>query len=414
MRILKYIFLLLLLALVGLTVYVATQKSNFDIKKTTLINVSRSIVFDYMNDYKNWEDWSSWKEDNPDMTFVYPYNTIGKDASYSWNSASGNGNMKTIFIKQNDSITQKVTSSDNEYITYLTFKDTIGGTKVTWESKGSVDFMTKVNATFSGGINKLMGTIFERSLNNLNKVITKEINTFSVKINGIVKQPGGFYIKQTISCKNSEVLSKLYLHLPTIINFFKKNNMSMNGKPFVIYETLNNDSTRISVCGPLREEIFLSPESNISTGFLEPFSALKTTLTGDYSHRNEARKKAIAYFNQHKLEHDPLQKDIEVYSKTSADIKNPSKWETEFLIPVKTVPAILAPANIPPPVNHEATSTIPATTNNVTATTAKNPATSTAVPKPTIPGTTIKPKPVIKKPATTKPVAPTTKLPEAE
>lgn len=410
MRILKYIFLLLLLALIGLTVYVATQKSDFDIKKATLISVPRSIVFDYMNDYKNWEDWGAWKEDNPDMTFSYPYNTVGKDASYSWNSAGGNGKMITAFVKQNDSITQKVTSSGNEYTSYLTFKDTVGGTKVTWESKGSVDFMTKVNATFSGGINKLMGNVFERSLNNLNKVITKEINTFNVKMNGIVKQPGGFYIKQTISCKNSETLSKLRLHLPVIINFFKKNNISMNGKPFVIYEPLNNDSTRISVCGPLREEIFLSAESNISTGFLQPFTALKTTLIGDYSHRNEAKKKALVYLNQQKLERDPLQKEIEIYSKTSDDIKSPSKWETELLIPVKTVPVTISPANMVTP--NPATVTAgnnfgtPAKTPTVAKPTIMKPINSTTTVKKLIP--------VGKPKATLKPTTPVTKLPETE
>lgn len=416
---------MLLLAMIGLTVYVATQKSDFDIKKTTIINVPRSLVFNYMNDYKNWEDWGAWKEDDPNMTFVYPYNTVGINASYSWTSVNGNGKMVTNFVKQNDSIAQKITDSGNEYNSYLTFKDTTGGTKVSWRSKGSVDFMTKVNATFSGGVNKLMGTLFERSLNNLNKVITKEINTFSIKMKGIVKQPGGFYIKQTISCKNNEVLSRLHLHLPIIINFFKQNNMNMNGKPFVIYETINNDSTRISVCGPLREEIFLSAESNVSVGFLEPFSALKTTLTGDYSHRNEARKKAVAYFNQQKLERDPLKKEMEVYSKTAIDVKNPSKWETDFLIPVKTITAIPVPATtvgtatvrttVTPLPTTAATITPKAptattTTNKVSVgnkpaatkpTTVPNKTNETTVPTPT----PTKPKPTVKKPVTTKPAA---------
>lgn len=399
MRILKYIFLLILLAFIGITVYVATQKSSFDIKKTTLINVPRSIVFNYMNDYKNWEEWGSWKEDNPDMTFIYPYNTVGIDASYSWTLGNSSGKTSTLALKQNDSIVQKVTSAGNAYTSYLTFKDTVGGTKVTWESKGSVDFMTKVNATFSGGINKLMGTVFERSLNNLNKVITKEINTFNVKMNGIVKQPGGFYIKQTISCRNSELLSKLHLHLPTIINFFKKNNISMNGNPFVQFETLANDSIRISVCGPLREEIFLSPESNISVGFLEPFSALKTTLIGDYSHRNEAKKKAIAYFNQQKLQRDPLQKEIEVYSKTSEDVRNPSKLETEFLIPVKTVAAPPATTTVTP-----VYPSVPA--SGTTVVPSGNAAVNRAVAKPIIK------KPVVPKPATGK--TDTEKLPAGE
>ena len=55
MRILKYIFLLILLALVGITVYVATQKGDFEVSKSSFLKTQRSTVFDYVNDYKNWE-----------------------------------------------------------------------------------------------------------------------------------------------------------------------------------------------------------------------------------------------------------------------------------------------------------------------------------------------------------------------
>jgi hypothetical protein len=54
MRILKYILLLILLALVGITVYVATQKGDFEVSKSSVIKTPRTTVFDYINDFKNW------------------------------------------------------------------------------------------------------------------------------------------------------------------------------------------------------------------------------------------------------------------------------------------------------------------------------------------------------------------------
>ena len=67
------------------------------------------IVFEYVNDYKNWETFSSWKKNDPEMTFTYPAKTMGIGASYSWQGNDGNGFMKTIFVKENDSIAQKMT-----------------------------------------------------------------------------------------------------------------------------------------------------------------------------------------------------------------------------------------------------------------------------------------------------------------
>lgn len=351
MRIVKYIFLLLLLFIIGITVYVATQKGDFVIEQSTVIKVPREIVFNYVNDYRNWEEWGSWKEDDSSMEFIYPDNTVGQGGSYSWKSGKGDGEMKTTFVKQNDSIAQKVTSSSNNYASNITFKDTVGGTKVTWHSTGSVDFMSKVYATFNGGINKMMNTMYERSLNNLNKVITKEINTFSVEVNGIVQKPATFYIKQTATAKLKDMQSKLNPMLQKMITFFKNNAMAMNGKPFIIYESVDAQAGTItfSVGGPLREEIFLAPGSDISVGRLEAFSALKTTLTGDYSHRDEAIKKAKDHISKNNIQQNTALRYVDVYIKNASDVKSPSKWVTEILIPVQAAVIVPDPTVATPP-----------------------------------------------------------------
>ena len=56
MKILKYIFLLLLLSLISFSVFIATQKGNFSIEKSKIIHSSKSNVFNYVNDAENWQD----------------------------------------------------------------------------------------------------------------------------------------------------------------------------------------------------------------------------------------------------------------------------------------------------------------------------------------------------------------------
>lgn len=351
MRIIKYIFLLLLLAIIGITVYVATQKGDFVIEQSTVIKVPKEIVFNYVNDYRNWEEWGAWKEDDASMKFTYPDNTVGQGGSYSWNGSNGEGKMTTTFIKPNDSIAQKATSDSNEYISNITFKDTVGGTKVTWRSEGSVDFMSKVYATFSGGVNKMMNNMYERSLNNLKQVITKEINTFNVTVNGVIQKPATFYIKQTTTTKLKDMQSRLNPMLQKMITFFKNNSISMNGKPFVIYESVDAQAGTItfSICGPLREEIYVTPGSDITVGKLEAFSALKTTLTGDYSHRDEAIKKAKDHLSKNSMLQNTALKYIDVYVENASDVKSPSKWVTEVLIPIQAPTTVVPVAAVVTP-----------------------------------------------------------------
>ena len=164
MRILKYIFLLILLAFIGITVYVATQKGNFEISKSNIIKVQRSTVFDYINDYKNWETFGSWMKKENNIKFDYPSKTIGAGGSSSWESGSDNGKIKTIFVKENNSIIQKTNFNGTDATINWTFKDTVGGTKVSIYCKGEMDLLTKISTFFKGGISSILDDTFEKSL----------------------------------------------------------------------------------------------------------------------------------------------------------------------------------------------------------------------------------------------------------
>lgn len=341
MKILKYIFLLILLAFIGVTVFVATQKSNFYTKQSTLIKVPRSIVFNYMNDYRNWEEWYLKKQNQSGFEFSYSDVSVGQGAYISWSGSGNEGKIQSFLVKGNDSIVQKVSSNGNEYDSSIIFKDSLGGTKVTWICKGSVDFMGKVNATLSGGVNKLMNIFFENSLAVLNKTISKEINDFSANVNGVVEIPATFYIKKTYKCKTPDLNAAIHTVVPKLISFFKKNKITMNGKPFLIFDKKSTDSITFTICGPLREEIFVSPGSDITVGSLQAFSALKTTLKGDYSHREQARKVSMDYVRKNRIELINGQKEMEIYKIGNTEIKNPSQWVTELLIPA--YPIVVAP-----------------------------------------------------------------------
>jgi hypothetical protein len=72
----------------------------------------------------------------------------------------------------------------------LSFKDTIGGTKITWKTIGKMSFRMKVSTIFDGGMNKILGETYEKSLANIDKTLDFELNSFAVKVNGIVKKLG--------------------------------------------------------------------------------------------------------------------------------------------------------------------------------------------------------------------------------
>lgn len=357
MRILKYIFLLLLLSIVALSIFIATQKGEFTIERSKIINSPKSAVFNYVNDYRNWADFGSWTAEDPEMKVLYPGVTIGKGASYFWEGKDGTGEMRTLFVKENDSIAQKMNFNGTNSSVFWTFKDTIGGTNVRWKTKGNMSFLFKVYTALNGGVDKVIGSMYEKSLANLDKALDYEINTFSVKENGLVKKPQTFYLAQTFTSELSKVNKNAKIVIPTIVAFCEGNDISINGKPFVIYHTYDiaKGLAKISICVPIKKEIFISPGSDIVSGKLDASEGVKTTLTGDYSHINKAYQKAVDFVNKNQLTPDPQLSHIQIYLNGKNEIKNPSKWVTEVYIPI--LPKIIIPVKTYVPVPAKPTST---------------------------------------------------------
>jgi effector-binding domain-containing protein len=344
MRILKYIVLLIILLFIGLTVFVSTQKADYNVTRSKVIKTPRATLYNFINDFRNWESFDSYLISNKSLSFTYPNVTSGKGGSFSW-TGNSEGKMNTIFTKENDSIfINKYDDGEKSEVSFK-FKDTVGGTKVTWQSKGKLDFKSKVLAFFDGGINAVVGNDYEKSLENLNKTLNFELNTFSIKVNGIVNRSGTFYLKQSIVSREKNVNKNIKILLPRMTKFADKNNITTNGKPFILYTKYDrvNDLIGLSVCIPVKDSIFISAGSDMQSGQLPAYSALKITLTGDYSHSQKVWKKGYEYLAKNKLERNPDLQIIEVYTKNSLDVKTPSQWITETYIPVVTKPVAAKP-----------------------------------------------------------------------
>ena len=341
----------MLLALVGFSVYIATQNGLYTIKRSVFIKVPKEVVFNYVNDYRNWDQWIDLEADNTQIEFSFPDNTVGQGGSFSWINGDEKGQIQSLHVAENDSISQKITVDGATSRSALTLTDSIGGTKLSWTVKGSADFSTKIKAAFNGGIQELVGTKFQNSLNSLKVIVTNEIKNYSIEVIGDVRIDSVYYVKQTATVKVRDLNSKITPMLQKMEKFFKNGNLQMNGKPFVIYESsdLANKTITFSVCGPLKEEIFVSQPSDVTIAKLQPFTALKTVLKGDYSHRDEAVRKAMDYISEKSLNPNTALKYIDIYSINASDEKSPSKWVTEILIPIQ--PKVVAtPVYVTPPV----------------------------------------------------------------
>jgi effector-binding domain-containing protein len=339
---------------VTLSIFIATQKGAFSVERSTIINAHRASVFSYANDLKNWKEWNSLALEDTQMNISYSNNTIGQGSFCIWSGKQGTGQLKTIKAIDNDSIIQTIEFNGNTADVFLSFKDTLDKTKVTLTAAGKMSFTSKISTIFDGGTASIFGSIFEKSLINLDKRLDFEINTYNVKVNGTVRKLQAFYLYQTITSEFSKVRKNFTVVFSKITDFCQKNNIIQFGKPFVIFHTYDTvkQLTKISIGIPIKDPIFTSEGSEILSDTLHAFNAVKTTLTGDYSHTNKAFAAASTYLNTNKITSDTKFSHIEVYSRGKTESDNPSRWITEIYFPTKPKP-IYKPTIVTPKTTEE-------------------------------------------------------------
>jgi len=202
MKSLKYIFFLILTLFIGASIYVATLDGNFDIKQTRTLKVPVEVVFNNLNDYKNWEHWNPWFELDSTIVASYPEITSGVGASYTWSGKEGLGSVKTISLITNKEIIQEIDfGSDSKPEVYWEFEKVIDGTEVTWGMRGKNTFGEKTYWLTNGGIEKNMIPMYQRGLELLELQLQKEMDIHSIDYKGIVGHGGGYYLYQTVACK---------------------------------------------------------------------------------------------------------------------------------------------------------------------------------------------------------------------
>lgn len=341
MRILKYILLLLLLLGVAFIVFVATQQSDYKIVRSKEIKVSKDIVYNFVSDSTALIDWNPWNKDN--VVFK---------------------NLKLI---SSDTILQNITISGMKNESFIRFQNTKKGALITWELKGKLDFELKLLSVLQGGVDNVLGDKLEEGLENIDTYLVKELKTYNIKINGLVTKHMTNYIQQIDTCSITDFQKVSKSMLQNMMAFVEKNDIDILGLPFITYESISSNDKEIifAMCVPVEEEILTTPGSEISGGHFDEFLAVKTTLTGDYSHRKEAWNKARTYVRKNKLVEDSFNgKFIEVYKVSLPKERKPSKWVTELYVPVKK--KVYAPKPKPQATEEGATAPVENTTTKPT------------------------------------------------
>jgi len=342
MRFLKYFLLFLLIVIVAASIYLAALDGTYDVKRTRFIPADPEVVFNDLNDYRNWADWGPWYEEDSTIVATYAENTVGVGGSYSWTAMDGEGEMRRLVSDPNERIESeilfKTPFGDMGSDVYWILEAKEGGTDLTWGMKGEMPFLTRFMAS---SMEEQMGPMEERGLELFEANIKKKMGVYRIENKGVTDYSGGFYLYVTASSQISDMNPKFRVMMQQVLDYAETNGVRLTGSPFAIYHKFNQEhgTTMFSVGYPVSERVIVESDSDVVSGFMKRGSYFKTVLTGSYDHSKEAWESAVAGASElGAYEAVENGEPFEIYVKQVDDTPNPAEWITEIFIPVRLKP----------------------------------------------------------------------------
>ncbi|WP_417885698.1 GyrI-like domain-containing protein [Zunongwangia sp.] len=344
MKIFKYILFLILIFVIGGSIYIATQEGHYKIDYEETINAPQQMVYNEVLDLKNWEYWLPWSFTKIEFKNI-KNDTIDINKPYlQWESSViGDGNLTTHEALAYSSIVQQLKVEnflgESNGKMYWNFEAIAPQkTKVTWGIKGKKSFKDKLAELITGEstIEQLKPKLKE-GLDNIEEVVLRKMNKYNITTEGVVQYGGGYYLYSSTSSKLSQISNKMRPIVQAIDAFMNKNEIEKIGNPLVVYNEYNtsNNSVIFSAGYFTSTQITTPINSNILSGKIPTQKALKTILKGNYKNLEKAWQKSYQYIEENRLEIDSTRHRFQVYLSDPDKVVNPAKWNTHLYIPIK-------------------------------------------------------------------------------
>lgn len=173
MKVIKTIAIIFAALVITIFLYSFFLPSEYNIKRKINIISEKKIVFQYINNLRLWQEWSTWtnKQDST-IKFSYKGQKLGTGSVQFWSSKRmGTGYIKIIKSIDCYSVEYILNMDENISKGKFLIKQSQLGTEIKWEIKGNVGWnpIAKIFSYFY--MDAFMGPDLERALKNLKMLI---------------------------------------------------------------------------------------------------------------------------------------------------------------------------------------------------------------------------------------------------
>jgi effector-binding domain-containing protein len=324
--------LILLLAIIG---FFLPSVSN--IERSMDMKAAPELVFEQVNNVKNWENWSPWKKMDPKMEIVYGEISSGAGANYSWKGPESGEGKLTI----TESVPYSLIKSDLDFgemgsakCDYVFEPLADGGTKMTWKFSSEIGgnpFKRLMSALFEG----MLKDQFDSGMKGINE-ITMNMPAPSpagmVKSVEIEEAPELIYLAVRDTASVSTIGNKIGTHFEAIGKAMENQKLEVAGAPFAIY--YSESTTQFDMDVAMATTKPGKAEGAIKPGKIPAGKVLVANFYGPYEQSGMGHEAIDTYLKSHP-EIQVIGAPREEYITDPEIDPNPANWLTRVVYPIK-------------------------------------------------------------------------------
>jgi effector-binding domain-containing protein len=331
----------ILIGIVGLLVLLVIVSfflpSKVRVERSLVINAAPEVVFNQVNNLKNWEQWSAWDKIDTTMSKKYEGPEMGTNAKFSWDSKNKKVMKGSMTIKNslpNDSISIELVFGEmTPSMAYFKFVKADNGTKVIWDMDSDLG-MNPMHRIFGLFLDKLIGPDFEKGLANMKEIAEKlpppvKIPDDNLKI-VTTTVPHQDLLKIHVKCNAKDISKKFGESFQKIGQYAGPLNAKMAGAPLGIYYHWENNDFDFDAAIPLDKK--LPGKGEIKYGEIKAGNVVMTNFYGAYDKVGKAHDLIHEWLkaNNKKVKGDVWQ----VYANDPGMVKDTALWLTQVYYPI--------------------------------------------------------------------------------
>ena len=321
MKILKYLFLLLILATISSFVFILTQSGRYEVSKTFTVPVDAARAYAYLRDTDNWSDWIKTQKNENQKTEI----------SFDGLRFRELESQKEFL---NDSLVQSLKTDEKTTLSWK-FVPENNKTTIHFSIRGVLDFRTKVFGFLDGSPTQIINRAVETDLGKLAQYFAVQYGDFDLETTGMSQQDKCIYLYTNQRTTLNELAQDYQKTYEKLDKFLKSNNIQPVGKPLLIVQQKNiQDSLKYRFALPIKQKVYLSANDWVKLDSVSEGFVFKSTFKGDYQHLPKALDEVNKSLGKNEIQLKEDQFTYFILEESAINSRHPATWKTTFMLPV--------------------------------------------------------------------------------